>query len=182
MIKARYPAFEVPPAQARERKGLAAPHGRYAGRIDGSCAGSFGKIAVRLCRGGGRAPEPWWCRRLGRLYASCPIAAIGICPVAAQGDPSVADGLSVPISHLIFSNLKSWLRRLPSTALARSTFQAYPQRVTFSGSIAVFYPVQCVPVIGWGSRAGGGSEVMTGCTPVSWQHPKCNGESLASIQ
>src|SRR5208282_6662414 len=30
-------------------------------------------------------------------------------PVAAQGDPSVAEDF-LPISHLIFSNLKSWLR------------------------------------------------------------------------
>src|SRR6202035_5089266 len=42
-------------------------------------------------------------------YATLPDRGYRHLPVAAQGDPSVAEDF-LPISHLIFSNLKSWLR------------------------------------------------------------------------
>src|SRR6201987_3484102 len=40
-------------------------------------------------------------------YATLPDRGYRHLPVAAQGDPSVAEDF-LPISHLIFSNLKSW--------------------------------------------------------------------------
>ena len=68
--------------------------------FDGGCAGSVGKIAVRVCRGGGRTglvvTDAWG------GYATLSDRGYRHLPVAAQGDPSVAEDF-LPISHLIFS-------------------------------------------------------------------------------
>jgi len=65
------------------------------------------RSAVRLCRGGVE-PGAVVVTDLGRL-CDVPDRGYRHLPVAAQGDPSVAEDF-LPISHLIFSNLKSWLR------------------------------------------------------------------------
>ena len=83
-------------------------------------------------------------------------------PVAAQGDPSVAEDF-LPISHLIFSNLKSWLRGCHHGVSPR-TFKPISTS-SRSGSIAVFTRSMrsghCLGSAGrrWPRR-------MTGCTPV----------------
>ena len=76
-------AVEVRPRKPENVKGVPRRNGRYAGRIaDGSCAGSFGKIAVRLCRGGGRAGSRGGDRRLGRL---CDVARSRLSASAGRG-------------------------------------------------------------------------------------------------
>jgi hypothetical protein len=62
-------------------------------------------MALWVCRGGGRAravvvTDGW------DGYATLPDRGYRHLSVAAQGDPSVAEDF-LPISHLIFSNLKS---------------------------------------------------------------------------
>jgi len=51
-------------------------------------------------------------------------------PVAAQGDPSVAEDF-LPISHLIFSNLESWLRGRHHGVSRQHLLQAYLNEFTF---------------------------------------------------
>jgi hypothetical protein len=85
-------------------------------------------------------------------YATLPDRGYRHLPVAAQGDPSVAEDF-LPISHLIFSNLKSWLRGCHH-GVSPQHLQAYLNEFTFRFNRR-FLPVQCVPVIVGDQRAGG---------------------------
>jgi hypothetical protein len=62
-------------------------------------------------------------------YATLPDRGYRHLPVAAQGDPSVAEDF-LPISHLIFSNLKSWLRGCHHV-VSPQHLQAYLNEFTF---------------------------------------------------
>ena len=88
-------------------------------------------------------------------YATLPDRGYRHLPVAAQGDPSVAEDF-LPISHLIFSNLKSWLRGCHH-GVSPQHLQAYLNEFTFRFNRRL--PVQCVPLIAGDQRAGGGSDV-----------------------
>jgi hypothetical protein len=70
-------------------------------------------------------------------YATLPDRGYRHLPVAAQGDPSVAEDF-LPISHLIFSNLKSWLRGCHHGVSAQH-LQAYLNEFTFRFNRR-FYP------------------------------------------
>jgi len=63
---------------------------------DGSCGGSFGKIAVRVCRGGGETAAVVVTDAWGG-YAPCPIAAIGICASRRKAYQRGEDFLRSPI-------------------------------------------------------------------------------------
>ena len=111
-------------------------------------------------------------------YATLPDRGYRHLPVAAQGDPSVADDF-LPISHLIFSNLKSWLRGCHH-GVSPQHLQAYLNEFTFRFNRR-FYPFNAFrSLLGISGQAV--APTYDGLYTGSWQHPKCNGESLASIQ
>ena len=111
-------------------------------------------------------------------YAMLPDRGYRHLPVAAQGDPSVADDF-LPISHLIFSNLKSWLRGCHH-GVSPQHLQAYLNEFTFRFNRR-FYPFNAFrSLLGISGQAV--APTYDGLYTGSWQHPKCSGESLASIQ
>jgi hypothetical protein len=90
---------------SRERQRRAAPQRPVYRRLR---AGSFGKIALRVCRSGGRARSRGGDGRLGAATRRSRIAVIVISRSRrrrSQHSPGF-----LPISDLIFSNRKSWLR------------------------------------------------------------------------
>ena len=98
-------------------------------------------------------------------YATLPDRGYRHLPVAAQGHASVAEDF-LPISHLIFSNLKSWLRGChhgvspqhlkPISTSSRSRFNrrfypfnAFRSLLGISGqAVAPTYETGCTPVHG----------------------------------
>jgi len=99
-------------------------------------------------------------------------------PIAAQGDPSVAEDF-LPISHLIFSNLKSWLRGCHH-GVSPQHLQAYLNEFTFRFNRR-FYPFKAFrSLLGISRQAV--APTYDGLYTGSWLHPKCSGESPASIQ
>ena len=84
-------------------------------------------------------------------------------PVAAQGDPRVAEDF-LPISHLIFSNLESW-REAAITASAGSIFCKPISMSSRSGLIGAF--IRSTPSGHCSGSAGRRLlQPMTGSTPA----------------
>ena len=106
-------AVEVRQRKPENVKGVPRRNGRYAGRIrmevvpDRSARSLCGFVEAAVEPGVVVVTDAWG------GYAMLPDRGYRHLPVAAQGDPSGAEDF-LPISHLIFSNLKSWLPRLPS--------------------------------------------------------------------
>jgi ISXO2-like transposase domain len=86
------------------------------------------RSAASLCGFVEAAVEPGGHRRLGRL---CDVARSGLSASASRppGNPRVAEDF-LPISHLIFSNLKSWLRDCHH-GVSPQHLQAYLNEFTF---------------------------------------------------
>src|SRR6202011_1543588 len=150
----------------------------YAGRIrmevvpDRSARSLCGFVEAAVAPGAVVVTDAW------SGYATLPDRGYRHLPVAAQGDPSVAEDL-LPISHLIFSNLKSWLRGCHH-GVSPQHLQAYLNEFTFRFNRR-FYPFNAF----WSLLGISGQAVAPTYDALysgSWQRPKCNGESLASIQ
>ena len=92
------------PARARDRR----KGGRYAGRVrlavaeDRSAASLCGFIESAVVPGATVVTDHW------TGYAGLAGRGYGHCAVAERGDPEVAEEF-LPIVHLVFSNLKTWL-------------------------------------------------------------------------
>ena len=85
----------------------------------------------------------------------------------------------LPISHLIFSNLKSWLRGCHH-GVSPQHLQAYLNEFTFRFNRR-FNPFNAFrSLLGISGQAV--APTYDGLYAGSWQHPKCSGESPASIQ
>ena len=111
-------------------------------------------------------------------YATLPDRGYRHLPVAAQGDPSVAEDF-LPISHLIFSNLKSWLRGCHH-GVSPQHLQAYLNEFTFRFNRR-FYPFNAFrSLLGISGQAA--APTYDGLYTGSWQHPRSSGENRASIQ
>ena len=110
-------------------------------------------------------------------YASLPDRGYRHLPVAAQDDPSVAEDF-LPISHLIFSNLKSWLRGCHH-GVSPQHLQAYLNEFTFRFNRR-FYPFDAFrSLLGISGQAV--APTYHGLYMGSWQHPKCSDENRVSI-
>ena len=145
-------AVEVRPRKPENVNGVPRRNGRYAGRIrmevvpDRSARSLCGFVEAAVEPGAVVVTDAWG------GSATLPDRGYRHLPVAAQGDPSVAEDF-LPISHLIFSNLKSWLR-----GCHHGVSPQHLQRVHVPVQ-SPFLPVQCVPLIAGDQRAGGGSDV-----------------------
>ena len=147
-------------------------NGRYAGRIrmevvpDRSARSLCGFVEAAVEPGAVVVTDAWG------GYATLPDRGYRHLPVAAQGDPSVAEDF-LPISHLIFSNLKSWLRGCHH-GVSPQHLQAYLNEFTFRFNRR-FYPFNAFrSLLGISGQAV--APTYDGLYTGSWQHPKCNGE------
>src|ERR1700730_7501201 len=118
-------------------KGVPRRNGRYAGRIRMEVVAD--RSARSLCGFVEAAVEPGAVGVTGARGGHAAFRGRGYrhLPVAAQGDPSVAEDF-LPISHLIFSNLKSWLRGCHH-GVSPQHLQAYLNEFTFRFNRR-FYP------------------------------------------
>src|SRR5258705_450445 len=122
---------------ANPPQGVPRRNGRYAGRIrmevvpDRSARSLCGFVEAAVEPGAVVVTDAWG------GYATLPDRSYRHLPVAAQGDPSVAEDF-LPISHLIFSNLKSWLRGCHH-GVSPQHLQAYLNEFTFRFNRR-FYP------------------------------------------
>ena len=137
-------------------------NGRYAGRIrmevvpDRSARSLCGFVEAAVEPGAVVVTDAWG------GYATLPDRGYRHLPVAAQGDPSVAEDF-LPISHLIFSNLKSWLRGCHH-GVSPQHLQAYLNEFTFRFNRR-FYPFNAFrSLLGISGQAV--APTYDGCTPV----------------
>ena len=102
-------AVEVRQRKPEKVKGVLRRNGRYAGRLrmevvpDRSANVLCGFVEAVVEPGAVVVTDAWG------AYSTLPDRGYRHLPVAAKGDPSMSEDF-LPISHLIFSNLKSWLR------------------------------------------------------------------------
>ena len=91
--------------------------------------------------------------------------------IAECGDPEGAEQF-LPISHLVFSNLKSWLNGIHHGVSAKH-LQAYLNEFTFRFN-RPFYPFNAVRSL---LGIAGDATVRTYAELCSgeWQHPRCSG-------
>ena len=111
-------------------------------------------------------------------YATLPDRGYRHLPVAAQGDPSMAEDF-LPISHLIFSNLKSWLRGCHH-GVSPQHLQADLNEFTFRFTRR-FYPFNAFrSLLGISGQAV--APTYDGLYTGAWQHPKCRDGMPVSVQ
>jgi hypothetical protein len=168
-------AVEVRQRKPENVKGVPRRNGRYAGRIrmqvvpDRSATSLCGFVEAAVEPGVVVVSDGWG------GYATLPDCGYRHLPVAAQGDPSVAEDF-LPISHLIFSNLKSWLRGCHH-GVSPQHLQAYLNEFTFRFNRR-FYPFNAFrSLLGISGQAA--APTYDGLYTGSWQHPKCRGEKAA---
>ncbi len=162
-------AVEVRQRKPENVKGVPRRNGRYAGRIrmevvpDRSARSLCGFVEAAVEPGVVVVTDAWG------GYATLPDRGYRHLPVAAQGDPSVAEDF-LPISHLIFSNLKSWLGGCHH-GVSPQHLQAYLNEFTFRFNRR-FYPFNAFrSLLGISGQAV--APTYDGLYTGSWQHPKC---------
>jgi hypothetical protein len=160
-------AVEVRQRKPENVKGVPRRNGRYAGRIrmeavpDRSARSLCGFVEAAVEPGAVVVTDAWG------GYATLPDRGYRHLPVAAQGDPSVAEDF-LPISHLIFSNLKSWLRGCHH-GVSPQHLQAYLNEFTFRFNRR-FYPFNAFRSLLISGQAV--APTYDGLYTGSWQHPK----------
>src|SRR5271163_2670762 len=141
-------AVEVRQRKPENVKGVPRRNGRYAGRIRMEVVPD--RSARSLCEFVEAAVEPGVVVVTDAWggYATLPDRGYRHLAAAAHGDPSMAEDF-LPISHLIFSNLKSWLRGCHH-GVSPQHLQAY----LISGQAV--------------------APTYDGLYSGSWQHPRCS--------
>jgi ISXO2-like transposase domain len=76
-------------------------------------------------------------------------------PIAECGDPEVAEEF-LPMTHLVFSNLKAWLNGIHHGVSAKHL--GVPQRIHVPLQPPLL-PIQCVPVLAGDRRRGRGADI-----------------------
>jgi transposase-like protein len=96
-------------------------------------------------------------------------------PVVMSGNPDMADAY-LPLVHLVFGNLKSWLRGCHH-GVSPQHLQAYLNEYAFRFNRR-FYPFNSFrSLLGIGGRCTG--PTYEGLYSGGWEHPRCSGSSLA---
>ena len=163
-------AVEVRHRKPANIKGVPRRNGRYAGRLrmevvqDRSAKSLVGFVEAAVEPGAVVVTDAWG------AYSTLPDRGYRHLPVAAKGDPSMSEEF-LPISHLIFSNLKSWLRGCHH-GVSPKHLQAYLNEYTFRFNRR-FYPFNA-----FRSLLGISGQVVAptyeGLYLHEWQHPKCS--------
>jgi transposase-like protein len=163
-------AVEVRYRKPENVKGVPRRNGRYAGRIrmevvpDRSARSLCGFVEAAVEPGAMVVTDAWG------GYGPLEERGYRHLPVAAQGDLGVAEDF-LPISHLIFSNLKSWLRGCHH-GVSPQHLQAYLNEFAFRFNRR-FYPFNAFrSLLGIGGRAA--APTYDGLYSGAWQHPKCS--------
>jgi transposase-like protein len=145
--------------------------GRYAGRVrlaivaDRGANSLCGFVESAITPGTQIITDDW------SGYASLGQRGYAHLAVAARGDPRVAD-VFLPIVHLVFSNLKSWLTGTHH-GVSHQHLQAYLNEFTFRFNRR-FYPFNAFrSLLGIAGDviAPTYAELYSG----EWQHPRCSG-------
>lgn len=164
-------AVEVRQREPQKGKAKVRRGGRYAGRLRMEIVNNRGQHA--LCGFVESAVEP------GALvvtdaapgYATLAERGYQHLPVVESGDPQVAEDY-LPIVHLIFSNLKGWLRGCHH-GVSPKHLQAYLNEFTFRFNRR-FYPFNAFrSLLGIGS--GAEPPTYDGLYSGDWQHPTVSG-------
>ena len=145
--------------------------GRYAGRVrlaivaDRGANSLCGFVESAIAPGAQIITDDW------SGYASLGQRGYAHLAVAERGDPRVAD-VFLPIVHLVFSNLKSWLSGTHH-GVSQRHLQAYLNEFTFRFNRR-FYPFNAFRSllgIAGDAKAPTYAELYSG----EWQHPRCSG-------
>src|ERR1039457_1681324 len=145
--------------------------GRYAGRVrlaitpDRSAESLCGFVGGAGMPGAAPVPAAW------SAYGSLRARGYDHHAIAECGDPEVAEEF-LPISHLVFSNLKTWLNGIHHGVSAKH-LQAYLNEFTFRFNRR-FYPFNAfrsLLSIAGGVQAPTYADLYSG----AWTHPICSG-------
>jgi transposase-like protein len=145
--------------------------GRYAGRVrlaivlDRSADSLCGFVEGAITPGTQIITDDW------SGYASLGTRGYKHLAVAERGDPQVAEEY-LPIVHLVFSNLKTWLSGIHH-GVSHQHLQAYLNEFTFRFNRR-FYPFNAFRSllgIAGGVTAPTYAELYSG----EWRHPRCSG-------
>jgi len=145
--------------------------GRYAGRVrlaiatDRSTEALVGFVESAVMPGSLVITDDW------SGYASLRTRGYDHHAIAECGDPEVAEQF-LPISHLVFTNLKSWLNGIHHGVSAKH-LQAYLNEFTFRFNRR-FYPFngfRSLLGIAGDTTAPTYAELYSG----DWKHPRCSG-------
>ena len=145
--------------------------GRYAGRVrlsiaDDRSAGSLvGFVESAVMPGALVIADDW------SGYASLRKRGYDHHAIAECGEPEVAEEF-LPISHLVFSNLKTWLNGIHHGVSAKH-LQAYLNEFTFRFNRR-FYPFNAFRSL-LGIAGGAESPTFAELYSGEWAHPTCSG-------
>jgi hypothetical protein len=163
-------AVEVRQRKPENTKGVPRRRGRYAGRLrmevisDRSARSLTGFVKAAVEPGAMVVTDAWG------GYADLPKLGYHHLPVAAKGDPSMAEEF-LPISHLIFANLKSWLRGCHK-GVSEKHLQSYVNEFVFRFNRR-FYPFNAFrSLLGISGQAV--APTYDGLYSGSWRHPRCS--------
>lgn len=155
-------------SNAKTRRG-----GRYAGRLRMQIVPNRGANALRGFVIGAVKPGCMVVTDGWNGYAKLPECGYDHLPAAEAGNPQVAEEF-LPIVHLIFSNLKSWLRGCHH-GVSPQHMQAYLNEFTFRFNRR-FYPFNAFrSLLGIGGEVGAPTyaELYSG----DWRHPVASDHS-----
>ncbi len=163
-------AVEVRQRKPENIKGVPRRNGRFAGRIrmqvvpDRSAKSLCGLVEAAVEPGAMVVSDGW------SGYSTLTDRGYHHLPVAEHGDPSIAEDF-LPISHLIFSNLKTWLRGIHH-GVSPQHLQAYLNEFTFRFNRR-FYPFNAFrSLLGISGQAV--APTYDGLYTGAWQHPRCS--------
>jgi transposase-like protein len=150
-------------------------HGRYAGRIrlevisDRSAATVIPFVQGAVEPGAQIVTDGWG------GYNTLTAKGYRHVPVATTGNPTLVEDY-LPIVHLMFGNLKGWLRGCHH-GVSPQHLQAYLNEFAFRCNRR-FYPFNSFrSLLGIGGRAA--APTYEGLYSGVWQHPKCSVPSVA---
>jgi len=164
-------AAAVEVCQSKKRIGKAAPrrNGKYAGRLRIEVVPD--RSAESLCGFVENAVESGALIVTDGYQGYNTLAARGYqhVPVVLDGDPATTDDF-LPISHLVFSNLKTWLRGCHH-GVSPQHLQAYLNEFAFRFNRR-FYPFNAFrSLLGIGGQVA--APTYDGLYSGEWKHPTC---------
>jgi hypothetical protein len=168
-------AVEVRKRKPKVEGAVPRRNGRYAGRIrlevvpDRSAESLVGFVQAAVEPGAVIVTDAWpaYSTLLDRGYRHL--------PVAVSGEPEMIDDY-LPLVHIAFSNLKSWLKGCHH-GVSPQHLQAYLNEFAFRFNRR-FYPFNSFrSLLGIGGRTAG--PTYEGLYSGEWKHPRCSG-SLAA--
>lgn len=149
-------------------------NGRYAGRVrlevipDRSAKSLVGFIEGAVESGAQIVSDAW------RGYSTLTAKGYRHVPITMAGDPAMAEDY-LPIVHLVFGNLKSWLHGCHH-GVSPQHLQAYLNEYAFRFNRR-FYPFNSFrSLLGIGGRSV--APTYEGLYSGSWQHPKSSRQNI----